>query len=133
MKISRVLLFLFLAYASQIFSFDQNILIEAINNQNISKILDFFEQIEEITLEEAQEITNNLYDHYVNIFGPQLLGDEYIENLERCKTIYHFLLENSGVSAENSLIKMDSSFNEFFCYVEKKRKRYLQLLKYRDL
>lgn len=49
MKISRVLLFLFLAYASQIFSFDQNILIEAINNQNISKILDFFEQIEEIT------------------------------------------------------------------------------------
>ena len=56
MKIFRKFFVMMVVYATQCFSIDNNILIEAIEHQNISEVINFFDEIKSITWEEANEL-----------------------------------------------------------------------------
>ena len=48
---------------------DKAPLFEAIERRNVSEIVNFFDKIEAITLEEARELITDFYDHYISQFG----------------------------------------------------------------
>lgn len=117
-------LILIIGNISYCFSIDKNILIEAIEQQNVSEIVNFFEDIKSITVEEAHEFILEFYDHFISEFGPEILNnDEYVKNLEQCKAIYHAILEGYGFCFENSLIRYNNILSTYIILCRKKDKK----------
>ncbi|NGX27133.1 MAG: hypothetical protein K940chlam6_01064 [Chlamydiae bacterium] len=113
-----------MVYASHCFSIDKSLLIEAIERQDISEVVSFFDKIETITWEEAHELITDFYDHYISQFGPEILdNEEYIKNLEHCKGIYHAILEGHGIPLENSLIRYENDLSPSILLCGKKNKK----------
>ncbi len=65
MQLFRNFFLLIVVCSSPCFAINESVLIEAIEQQNISEVMNFFEEIETITWDEAQELITRFYDHYL--------------------------------------------------------------------
>lgn len=111
-----------LFWGIQCFSLEKTPLFDAIERRDSLAIINFFDQIETITLEDAQELIADFYNHYVVQFGPEILSnEEYLKNVDHYRELYHSILEGYGISLEKSLIRNENgSFPEILLCGKKK-------------
>ena len=124
MTLFRSFFVLFLYWNIHCFSMDTRDLFEAIDQENAQAVINFFDKIDVINLEEAYELISNIYEHYVSQFGSEILSsEEYCKNLEYCRQLYHSMLSRYGLSTENSLIhnKYQGSYEILLCKKSKEK------------
>lgn len=86
-------------------------------------VIDFFDKIEIITPEEAQELILNTYEHYISQFGPEIFSsEEYSKALDYSRELYYSILSRYSFSIENNLIhnKHSHSYEMLLCKKNKK-------------
>ncbi|MDN3506417.1 MAG: hypothetical protein P0S96_04230 [Simkaniaceae bacterium] len=124
MGMIRVVFLVAVLGLSHCFSIDKTKLIDAIDRQDFSEVSNFFESVESISWGEAQELIADVYEYYASQYGIEIFeNDEFIENLEHWKEVYHWILEENGFSSENILIqnKDPDSFSIILCGKKNKR------------
>ena len=83
--IFRKVFVIVLFYGLHCFSLDLEPLFEAIEQGDLSTITKFFDKIDSVTEGEARELIFNFYNHYISLFGPEILdSEEYQEKLSEC-------------------------------------------------
>lgn len=83
MNIFRFFCVLTLFCSAQCFSLEKAPLFEAIEHRDPLAVIAFFDQIENITSEDACELITDFFDHYVSQFGPEILeNEEFLKNLD---------------------------------------------------
>jgi len=127
MRFFRSFLLLIVISTSPCLALDEGALIEAVEQQNISEVIQFFEEIETISWNEAEELITRFYEHYISQLGPEILNDEYLRTLEQCKAMYHYILESHGIPLENGLIQYDIDTNHELLLCMKKTREKDQL------
>ena len=123
MKIFRSLFVLILFWRAHCFSMDTTDLLHAIDRQDPSAVISFFDQMDVISLEEAHELISDFYGYYIAQFGSEILNsEEYLQNLAYCKELYHSILEQHGFPLEGGLIhnKNKGSYKVLLCRKTKK-------------
>ncbi len=126
-KIFKLLVIGVFLFSIPCFAFNKNILISAVEKQDIVGILEFFDDIESISWEEARELVASFYDHYISQYGPELLNEEFEKKLEQCQSIYCSIIESKGISFESNLIRNSEDFSDSIVLCGKKKdKLYLE-------
>ncbi len=123
MKISRVFSLFVVFLRAQCFTFENSVLFEAIDQRDASRVVNFFNQIESVDYEEACQLIKQIYQYYIDQFGPEILeNEEYQKQLGQYRELYHSILENYGISLENSLINNRGDFPSKILLCKKKEK-----------
>lgn len=124
MTLFRSFFVLILSWSIHCFSMDTRDLFQSIEQNDAQAVINFFDKIDVIDLEEAYELISNIYEHYAAQFGPEILSsEEYNKNLKYCRELYHSMLSRYGLSTENSLIhnKHQDSYEILLCKKSKKK------------
>ena len=106
MTLLRSVFLLILSWSPYCFSIDSTDFFEAIDSQDAQAAINFFDKIGDIDIAQARESISNIYDYYVSQFGPEILqSEEYCQNLEYFRKLYHSISNQYGISTKNSLIQ----------------------------
>ncbi|MEX0961501.1 MAG: hypothetical protein WDZ28_01425 [Simkaniaceae bacterium] len=105
MRRFRVFFIFFLFSSADCFSSHASELLEAIDQEDTLAIIEFFDQVGDMSIEEAYELICDFYEHFLVQFGSDILtSKEYLMSLDSCKEIYHSILDRKGISIHNSQI-----------------------------
>lgn len=96
---------IFLLCICNIYSIDQNILIEKIDEQNTSEIIQLFEDNKNITFIEAKELLQKVYQHYNQPFDKKILQYEQGEIIEFIKDTYLLAFSVFGMNVKDQLLR----------------------------
>jgi len=119
----RSLLAVVFSWSMHCFSIDTSELFRAVDREDALAVIQFFDKIGVVDREKACELIINIYEYYIDRFGPEILSsEEYLRSLNYCSELYHSMLSQYGLSVENSLIhnKNLSSYEMLLCKKHKK-------------
>lgn len=106
MIVFRCFLLLAMFCARQGLSQDITDLFQAVEQGDASAVVNFFDKINTINLDKAYTLISNIYDYYLDQFGPEILNnEEFLKNLDCCRKFYHSIFHQNQLSLEYSLIK----------------------------
>lgn len=88
-----------------IYSIDENILIQKIDEQNTREIIQLFEDNKNITFIEAKELLQKVYQHYDQPFDKTILQYEQSEIIEFIKDTYLLAFSVFGMNVKDHLLR----------------------------
>lgn len=88
-----------------IYSIDENILIQKIDEQNAGDIIQLFEENKNINFLEAKELLQKVYQHYNQPFEERILQDEQGEIIEFIKDTYLLAFSFFGMNVKDHLLR----------------------------
>lgn len=96
---------LLLLWISNVYSIDEKILIQKIDEQNAEEIIQLFEDSRDITLKEAEELLQRVYCHYNQPFEKKILLSEQEEIIEFIKDTYLASFAIFGLNIKDSFLR----------------------------
>lgn len=94
-----------LLWLCNIYSLDEKILIQKIDEQNTEEIIQLFEENRNITFLEAKELLQRVYQHYNQPFEESILQYEQGEIIEFIKDTYLTAFAVFGVNVKDHLLR----------------------------
>ncbi len=124
MKIIRRYFILVLFWSVHCSAIDITDLFQAIDREDSSAIICFFDQIDLITVEEGRELITNFYEYYADRFGSDIFNNgECLNKLDYFIEIYNSILSKPGFFYEKNMIhKNNMGFDTLFCQNKKIKK-----------